>query len=165
MRIATEGNKSQLSSSASQFELSEKEKQSFKLYFNEFKGFVHLESLEVLSKQATAKLDAQMMNKSLMRAAKKELTTADAYFNQTRVLGEREDDNDDAEDDGSPTRKELNSLVNKNKTLNIQELNRLVEEFTTSFHSANTSKIIKGFKTASVVCGEELTPVELVTLY
>ena len=129
------------------------EKPSFNLYFDEYKGGVHLEALEMLSHQASVKLDVLTQPKELNDT----LMTIEELFDSEQL-------SNDAECDEPSDLVDFRLLINdKDNMFDIDHFELLINEYSRRFSNKLASdNLIASFRTTSLTSKEINSPIELV---
>lgn len=139
------------------------------MFFEEFKGSAHLEALEMLSSQASVKLEMLAIEKPVSRyssAVKEDLRRLEQLFNTDRLNGDEDDESTENEDELSENvAADLCKLVNRNdKMFDVSKYETLANEYASkSTLKILTEKVLAAFKTTSLATREDLSPSELVS--
>jgi hypothetical protein len=139
------------------------DKLTFTVYFEEFKGVVHLEALEMLSRQSSVKLELQLINKLWMKnpLTKDNMNIIENAFDSEKL----NDDYDLEEDDGlSSCAEDLKLLANnRDKTFDVNKFESLINNYASRFYLRNvTDKVVSAYKSAVTASKEDLSPLEIV---
>jgi hypothetical protein len=140
------------------------DKLTFTVYFEEFKGVVHLEALEALSRQSSVKLELQLLNKLWIknRIMKENMNVLEYLFDTEKL-----NDDFDLDDDENlaPCTQDFKLLVNnKDKMLNVSHFESLINSYASRFYLRNVlDRVVNAFKTAVTASKEDLSPLEIVT--
>lgn len=142
--------------------LGKQEAFTFALFFEEFQGSIHLEALEMLSRQSNVKLEVLAKPKNLQPT----LTKLEEFFDSEGLNDEEGEDLDDT-DSFFANETFLNDfkLLVKKKMFHPEQFEKLINKYSKkcSFFM-DLEKIIGAFKSTAVAAREIDTPVELVRI-
>lgn len=141
------------------------EANSFCHYFDEFVGSVHLEALEMLSRQCNVKLEVLTKPQKMKSVLKK----LDEFFNADKL--NEEDENEDRDDldadtdsffDNETFLKDFKTLV-RNKMFDPDRFDELIKQYGKRSHFyMDLEKIIKAFRSAAMYTTKQTgSPIEL----
>jgi hypothetical protein len=140
---------------------------NFTVYFEEFKGVVHLEALEMLSRQSSVKLELQMLNKLWAKnpVIKPKVENVEYLFDSEKL----NDDYDLEEDERfSSCLQDFKQLVSsKDKMFNIGHFESLISQYSSRFHLSRSvlEKVNNAYKSALFACQEDFAPLEIVCIF
>ncbi len=144
------------------------EANSFCYYFDEFVGSVHLEALEMLSRQCNVKLEV-LAKPQQLRAL---LSRLDGFFNADKLNDENENEKNGEDPDADADSffgdeeflKDFESLV-RNKTFDPDRFEVLINQYGKRLHFfVDLEKIVKAFRTATTITTQQIgSPIELVS--
>lgn len=142
------------------------EANSFCHYFDEFVGSVHLEALEMLSRQCNVKLEVLAKPQKLKIVLRK----LDEFFNADKLNEEEENEKEEGDDesdsffDNETFLKDFKTLV-KNKMFDPDRFDELIKQYGKRSHFyMDLEKIIKAFRSAAMYTTKQTaSPIELVS--
>ena len=135
------------------------EKLSFSMFFDEYKGSVHLEALEMLSRQTSVRIEMLLLNKSLVAANKSHIDDLDQLFESNRLNDDNEDSTDEATSDDFKL-----LLNNKSKCFDAEHYEFLINDYAKkSALKLILDKVVGAFKTTSYAAREIVSLEELVS--
>ena len=142
------------------------EKLTFGLFFDEFKGAANLEALEMLSQQASVKVEM----KSAQAKFKSQLKQVDKLFNPEYLNDDVDTAEDTADDDQDDETNQFtfltsfNNLINANdKTFDSEKFEILIEDYCDNLsYKIKVDRLVSAFKSSALAIKEMSDPLELV---
>ena len=133
------------------------------MFFDEFKGAANLEALEMLSQQASVKVEM----KGSHAKYKSKFKQIDKLFNPDYL----NDDLDEAEEDDDDENNQFNflesffKLTNKEKTFDSEKFVSLIEDYCDNLsYNIKIDKLVGAFQSSTLAIKEMSDPLELVNI-
>jgi hypothetical protein len=141
------------------------DKLTFGLFFDEFKGAANLEALEMLSQQASVKVEM----KGSQAKYKLKFKQIDSLFNPDYLNDDFDgtEDNEEQEAENSQFNflDSFANLTNKNKTFDSEIFESLIEDYCDNLsYRIKIDKLVSAFQSSTLAIKEMSDPLELVNL-
>ncbi len=141
------------------------DKLTFGLFFDEFKGATNLEALEMLSQQASVKVEM----KGSQAKYKLKFKQIDSLFNPDYLNDDFDgtEDNEEQEAENSQFNflDSFANLTNKNKTFDSEIFESLIEDYCDNLsYRIKIDKLVSAFQSSTLAIKEMSDPLELVNL-
>ena len=140
------------------------DKLTFSLYFEEYKGVVNLEALDMLSKQIALKIEASNIKSSVFKKLpadkQAQLKSIEQIFDEENLNLENADEESE-EEDGS----DFQHLVNaKDKSFDLDNFELILNDYASKLNlRTHSDKLLNAFKTSAFAITEVDDPVELLS--